>query len=85
MPSSTPRTATGGRARGPQRAGAGRQLQVRVADSGRGFAQSSGGGTGLANIRARLAGSYGGGAARLSLAVNAPRGVVATLAVPLAS
>ncbi len=35
------------------------ELQVRVADSGRGFAKSSGGGTGLANIRARLSGMYG--------------------------
>jgi len=62
----------------------GREMHVRVADSGRGFTQSSGGGTGLANIRARLAGVYGA-AGRLSLALNAPRGIVATLAVPLPS
>ncbi|HEY6986348.1 MAG TPA: histidine kinase [Rhodanobacteraceae bacterium] len=60
----------------------GTELTVRVADSGRGFTQSSGGGTGLANIRARLAAMYGG-AGRLSLALNQPRGVVATIAVPV--
>jgi hypothetical protein len=62
----------------------GPELQVRVADSGQGFTHSSGGGTGLANIRARLAGMYGA-AGRLSLALNTPRGVVATIAVPLPS
>ena len=60
----------------------GPELVLRVADTGRGFAQSSGGGTGLANIRARLAGHYGG-AARLALALNTPRGVTATIGVPL--
>ena len=62
----------------------GNELQVRVADTGRGFTQSSGGGTGLANIRARLAGLYGA-AGRLTLALNTPRGVIATIAVPLAA
>ncbi len=62
----------------------GTELQVRVADSGRGFTQTSGGGTGLANIRARLAAMYGA-AGRLTLALNSPRGVVATIAVPLSS
>ncbi|HKE39909.1 MAG TPA: histidine kinase [Casimicrobiaceae bacterium] len=57
------------------------QLCVSVADSGRGFVESSGAGTGLANIRARLAGAYGA-AARLTLRMNAPRGVVATIALP---
>lgn len=65
-------------------AAAGGELVVRVADTGGGFMQSSGGGTGLANIRARLAGMYGA-AARLTLALNAPRGVVATIALPLSS
>ena len=60
----------------------GGELQVRVADSGRGFTRSSGGGTGLANIRARLVGMYGS-AGRLALSKNVPRGVVATIAVPL--
>ena len=62
----------------------GNELHVRVADTGRGFAQSSGGGTGLANIRARLAATYGA-AARLTLALNAPQGVTATIAIPVAS
>jgi sensor histidine kinase YesM len=59
------------------------ELQVRVADTGRGFTSSSGGGTGLANIRARLQGMYSA-AGRLTLAANVPRGVTATIAVPLA-
>ena len=60
----------------------GNELQVRVADTGRGFTQSSGAGTGLANIRARLAGMYGA-AGRLTLTLNTPRGITATIAVPL--
>jgi LytS/YehU family sensor histidine kinase len=60
----------------------GDELRVRVADSGGGFTKSSGAGTGLANIRARLASMHGSGG-RLTLAANAPRGVVATIAVPL--
>ncbi|MCC6193160.1 MAG: histidine kinase [Burkholderiales bacterium] len=59
------------------------ELRVRVADSGRGFVQTSGGGTGLANIRARLAAMYGE-SGRLSLTRNSPQGVVATIAIPLA-
>jgi signal transduction histidine kinase len=62
----------------------GDELQVRVADSGRGFTQSSGGGTGLANIRARLSGMYGS-TARLTLALNRPKGVIATIAVPFSA
>jgi signal transduction histidine kinase len=60
----------------------GHELEVRVADTGQGFTQTSGGGTGLANIRARLAALYGA-AGRLSLSLNAPRGVTATIALPL--
>ncbi len=62
----------------------GQELQVRVADSGRGFTQTSGGGTGLANIRARLKAAYGA-AGRLTLAQNMPRGITATIAIPLSS
>jgi signal transduction histidine kinase len=62
----------------------GNELTVQVADSGRGFTQSSGGGTGLANIRARLAALYGA-AGRLTLALNTPHGVVATIAIPLST
>ena len=57
------------------------QLRIDVADTGQGFTKSGGGGTGLANTRARLA-SYYGERASLSLAFNAPRGVIATLALP---
>jgi len=56
-------------------------LRVDVADTGRGFAKSGGAGTGLANTRARLAAQFGA-AASLSLAINSPRGVVATLRLP---
>jgi signal transduction histidine kinase len=57
-------------------------LVLSVADSGRGFAAESGSGVGLANIRARLAALYGGGAS-LRLEGNAPRGVVATITLPM--
>jgi hypothetical protein len=57
-------------------------LSLRVADTGRGFARHLGNGAGLANIRARL-GALHGPAASLRLAVNTPRGVTATIAVPM--
>jgi sensor histidine kinase YesM len=60
------------------------ELQVRVSDSGRGFTKSSGGGTGLANIRARLSGMYGS-SGRLTLSANALGGIVAIIAVPLST
>ena len=56
-------------------------MKVEVADTGQGFAQSSGGGTGLANIRNRLAALFGRDAS-LSLRMNAPHGVVATIVLP---
>jgi hypothetical protein len=59
----------------------GDRLQVTIADTGRGFVRSSGGGTGLANLRARLAALYGDRAS-LSLAQNAPQGITATIEVP---
>lgn len=59
-------------------------LTVRVSDSGRGFVAPSGSGTGLANIRARLAALYGR-SARLDVRANQPRGVVATLVLPSGS
>jgi len=61
-----------------------RQLRVQVADSGQGFQRTAGGGTGLANIRARLAALYGR-TAHLSIARNNPRGVTATIALPYAT
>jgi LytS/YehU family sensor histidine kinase len=57
------------------------RLRVDVADTGQGFAKSAGGGTGLANIRARLRAIFGQ-AATLSLALNTPQGVIATIVLP---
>ena len=57
------------------------RLVLRVADTGRGLVAGSGGGTGLANIRARLRAMYGAGA-RLSLRLNEPRGIVAEIELP---
>lgn len=60
----------------------GGQLLLIVADSGVGFAPGSGSGTGLANIRARLAAQFGDAAA-LVLENNDLGGVTATVALPL--
>ncbi len=57
------------------------RLHVQVADTGQGFAKSAGGGTGLANIRARLKALFGDGG-DLSLTLNVPQGVVATIVLP---
>lgn len=58
------------------------QLEVTVADDGRGLgAQSSGTGIGLKNVRDRLRLIYGE-AARLTITGNFPNGVAATLSVP---
>ena len=57
------------------------QLQVSVADTGRGIGESSGVGTGLANLRARLAAKYGA-EGRLLLAPVQPHGVSFTLVLP---
>ena len=62
----------------------GDQLRLTVADTGRGFNASFGTGVGLANIQARLTALYGG-AARLLLAENAPRGVSATIELPFST
>jgi len=59
-----------------------RELRVQVIDSGQGFVKSSGGGTGLANMRARLAALFGR-AGGLDLVRNQPSGIVATLRLPL--
>jgi histidine kinase/histidine kinase/DNA gyrase B/HSP90-like ATPase len=61
-----------------------RRLKVEVADTGAGLTESGGSGAGLANLRARLAALYGDEAA-LELRANAPRGIRATIAVPLRS
>ena len=57
------------------------RLRVAVTDTGAGFTKSKGGGTGLANIRARLAARYGD-AAWFSLSRNEPHGIVATVVLP---
>jgi len=56
-------------------------LTLTVADTGRGMGSGSGHGTGLANVRARLKAMYGSSAS-LSLSVNDPKGVVATITLP---
>ena len=54
-----------------------------VADTGEGIVPKKGGGVGLANIRERLKALYGP-EARLLLEENTPRGVVASIEIPLA-
>jgi len=60
----------------------GPQLKVGVADTGAGLKGSGGTGAGVANLRARLAALYGD-AAHLKFEANAPRGIRATIAVPV--
>ncbi|MEO8937988.1 MAG: histidine kinase [Burkholderiaceae bacterium] len=57
-------------------------LRVTVADSGAGLAEHGGIGIGLGNIRERLETLYGPDA-RLDLLENVPRGVIATIALPI--
>ncbi len=59
----------------------GDRLKLEVRDDGRGFRESSGAGTGLANIRARLALLHSE-SATLSLTENVERGVTSTLVLP---
>ena len=62
-----------------------KRLLVRVADTGRGFSQSSasgGSGIGLANIRERLQSAYDG-RATLRLSANTPSGVIAEIELPV--
>lgn len=70
----------GGRIRVAATTGDGR-LRLCVADTGRGLVFGQGSGTGLANVRARLKSMYGSDAA-LSLQMNEPHGVVATIELP---
>jgi LytS/YehU family sensor histidine kinase len=60
---------------------AGGAVLVSVADNGRGLVPGQGKGSGLANIRARLRSSYGP-EGQLTLRVNEPRGVVASIHLP---
>ncbi len=57
-------------------------LKVGVSDTGVGFQRASGTGAGLANLRARLAALYGD-TATLEIEANLPRGIRATIAVPV--
>ena len=56
-------------------------LRLVVADTGVGLRDSAAPGTGLANLRERLAMFFGAGA-RLDMAENVPHGVVVTLVCP---
>jgi signal transduction histidine kinase len=60
------------------------KVSVTVADDGRGFSEQGGGtGIGLKNIRERLRLAYGD-AASFAVVANFPRGVAATITLPLA-
>jgi LytS/YehU family sensor histidine kinase len=61
----------------------GDDLLIDVRDTGAGFSSSGGSGVGLANTRSRLAALFGG-RADLSLSAVNPRGVQASLRMPLA-
>ena len=60
----------------------GGRLKVSVADTGAGFQRNSGTGTGVANLRARLAALYGD-SGNLVFEANVPRGIRATISVPV--
>jgi sensor histidine kinase YesM len=60
------------------------KVSVTVADDGRGFSEQGGGtGIGLKNIRERLRLAYGD-AASFAVVANFPRGVAATITLPIA-
>jgi sensor histidine kinase YesM len=71
----------GGRVCIAARRGAG-CVRILVSDTGQGFKANLGAGVGLANVRARLAILHAD-AASLSLAQSAPRGITATIVVPI--
>ena len=62
----------------------GNKLLVKVVDSGVGLTPGAGAGTGLANVRSRLAAQFGSDAS-LELESNAPIGFRATIVLPLAT
>jgi LytS/YehU family sensor histidine kinase len=57
-------------------------LRLQVVDNGAGLTKSSGAGVGLANIRMRLSTLYGS-RGRLVVEQNEPKGVTATIELPL--
>jgi len=60
------------------------KVAITVADDGRGFSEEGGGtGIGLRNVRERLKLAYGNSAS-FGIAANFPRGVAATITLPLA-
>jgi signal transduction histidine kinase len=63
---------------------AGDDIEIAVEDSGRGFAESQGGGVGLANVRERLRACCGE-SARLALETSPAGGVSARLTLPYAN
>ncbi len=56
-------------------------LRLEVADTGAGMSEGSGGGTGLVSLRARITALHGT-AAKLSLHLNQPRGLIARVQLP---
>lgn len=63
----------------------GDRIRLQVRDTGRGLSDApaqSGSGVGLSNLRERLAGLYGD-AARFTIESNDPRGVIATIEIPV--
>jgi Histidine kinase len=64
---------------------AGERIRLQVKDTGKGLSETpiqTGGGVGLANLRERLAGIYGDKAG-FTIESNVPRGVVATIEIPV--
>jgi signal transduction histidine kinase len=60
------------------------KVAITVADDGRGFSEEGGGtGIGLKNVRERLRLAYGDGAS-FSIVANFPKGVAATITLPIA-
>ena len=63
----------------------GERIRLQVKDTGKGLSETpiqTGGGVGLANLRERLAGLYGDKAG-FTIESNVPRGVVATIEIPV--
>jgi hypothetical protein len=57
-------------------------LVVKISDTGLGYISAESNGVGLANIRDRLAATYAGGRACLTIEHNEAKGVTATVAIP---